>query len=47
MVRKVPGGYKVFSHKTGKPLSRSYKSEEEARKRLREIAYFKYKGKGA
>ena len=44
MIRKTGGGYKVVSH-TGKTLSRVYKSMSEAKKRLREIEYWKAKGK--
>ena len=43
MVRKVKGGYVVYSSK-GKRLSRVYKSKVEATKRLRQIEYFKHKG---
>ena len=42
MVRKVSGGWKVYSEK-GKPLSRTYKTKGEAQSRLREIDYFKNK----
>jgi len=42
VIRKSGGGYKVYSEK-GKPLSRSYKRIGEAKKRLREIEYFKHK----
>jgi len=38
MLRKVKGGYVVKSHKTGKRLSRAYKSKGEAAKRLRHSA---------
>ena len=44
MVRKVKGGYKVVS-KTGKSLSKVYKSKSAADKRLREIEFFKHKGR--
>jgi hypothetical protein len=44
MIKKVPGGYKVVSHK-GKTLSKVYKKRSEAENRLREIEYFKHKGK--
>jgi hypothetical protein len=43
MIKKVDGGYQVFSE-SGKPLSKAYKSEEEAKKRLQQIEYFKHKG---
>lgn len=45
MVRKTGSGFAVFSHKTGKKLSRIYKTKEGALQRLREIQYFKHKGK--
>lgn len=44
MIKKVTGGYKVFSEK-GKALSRVYKSKAEAAKRLGQIEYFKHRGK--
>ena len=43
-IRRVPGGWKVFS-KTGKPLSKVLKSKKAAKDRLREIEFFKRKGK--
>lgn len=42
MIRKVNNGYKVYSEK-GKPLSRVYKTKQEAQDRLRTIEYFKSK----
>lgn len=42
MVKKVSGGYKVYSEK-GKPLSRVYKTKAQAQNRLREIEYWKNK----
>jgi len=42
MIRKVNNGYKVYSEK-GKPLSRTYKTKQEAQKRLDQIDYFKSK----
>lgn len=42
MVRKVSGGWKVYSEK-GKPLSRTYPNKQAAQQRLREIDYFKNK----
>lgn len=42
MVRKVSGGWKVYSEK-GKPLSRTYSTKEQAQERLREIEYYKRK----
>jgi hypothetical protein len=43
MIRKVPGGYKVYSEK-GRPLSKVLKSMKAAKKRLAQIEYFKHKG---
>lgn len=43
MIRKVSGGYVIYSEK-GKKLSRKYKSRKEAEKRLAQIEYFKHKG---
>ena len=42
MIRKVSGGYKVYSEK-GKPLSKTYSTKEQAQNRLREIEYWKNK----
>lgn len=42
MIRKVSGGWKVYSEK-GKPLSRTYPTKQQAQQRLREIDYFKNK----
>ena len=42
MVRKVNGGYKVYSQ-TGKPLSKTYPTKQGAQKRLQQIEYFKNK----
>ena len=42
MVRKVKGGYKVYSSE-GKALSKVYKTRAEAIKRLRQIEWFKHK----
>ena len=44
MIRKVKGGYKVYSD-DGKALSKVYKTKGEAQKRLQQIEYFKHKGK--
>lgn len=42
MIRKSKGGgYEVRSKKTGKRLSRTGMSKEEAAKRIQEIEYFK------
>ncbi len=43
MVRKVKDGYAIFSHHTGKRLSRVYKTKIEAAKRLRQIEFFKHR----
>lgn len=40
MIRKVNNGYKVYSEK-GKPLSRTYKTKQEAQQRLNQIEMFK------
>ena len=42
MVRKTNSGYKVYS-KSGKPLSKSYPTKQQAQKRLQQIEYFKNK----
>jgi hypothetical protein len=42
MIKKVKGGYKVLSEKTGKNLGGPYKTREEAVKRLRQVEYFKH-----
>lgn len=43
MIRKSGKGYKVFSHKTGKPLSKRYSSRLGALRRLQQIRYFKHR----
>lgn len=43
-IRKTAKGYKVVSQ-SGKNLGGSYKSREEAEKRLQQVEYFKRKGK--
>jgi len=45
IVKKVPGGWAVFSHDGKKQLSRVYKDKKDAERRLREIEFFKKKGK--
>jgi len=40
MIKKVSGGYKVFSSK-GKNLGGPYKTKTEALKRLRQVEFFK------
>ena len=42
MIKKVKGGYQVLSTK-GKNLGGPYKTEEEAKKRLRQVEFFKHK----
>ena len=42
MIRKVSGGYKVYSEK-GKPLSKVYPTKTQAQNRLKEIHYFQNK----
>lgn len=44
MIRKVKGGYKVLSE-SGKSLGGPYKSKDEAKKRLRQVEYFKHRGR--
>ena len=41
MIKKVAGGYKVVSSK-GKNLGGPYKKMEEAKKRLRQVEFFKH-----
>jgi hypothetical protein len=42
MIKKVKGGYKVISEKSGKNLGGPYKTREEAEKRLRQVEFFKH-----
>lgn len=42
MIRKVSGGYKVYSEK-GKPLSKTYSTKAQAQARLRQVEMFKHK----
>ena len=44
MIRKVSGGYKVYSE-SGKPLSKIYATKTQAQKRLNQIDYFASKKK--
>jgi hypothetical protein len=41
MIKKVKGGYKVISER-GKNLGGPYKSKDEAKKRLRQVEFFKH-----
>jgi hypothetical protein len=41
MIKKAKGGYKVLSESTGKNLGGPYKTLEEAKKRLRQVEFFK------
>lgn len=42
MVKKVAGGWKVYSEK-GKPLSKTYHTKQGAQKRLAQVHYYKNK----
>ena len=42
MIRKVSGGYKVYSEK-GKPLSKTYPTKSQAQTRLSQIEFYKNK----
>lgn len=44
MIRKTKQGHQVLSE-SGKPLSKPNLTEEEAKKRLQQIEYFKHAGK--
>jgi len=41
MIKKVRGGYKVVSEKSGKNLGGPYKTKEQAKKRLAQVEFFK------
>lgn len=43
-IKKVKGGYEVKSEK-GRNLGGPYKAKQQAEKRLREVEYFKHRGK--
>ena len=45
MIKPVKGGFKVFSHKTGKALSKRYHSKLGALRRLAQIRYFKHRSR--
>jgi hypothetical protein len=42
MIKKVKGGYRVLSEK-GKNMGGPYKTLEEAKKRLRQVEFFKHR----
>jgi len=44
MIRKIKGKYVVLSEKTGRSFG-SYKTLTEAKGRLRQIEFFKHRGK--
>jgi hypothetical protein len=46
MIKKVSGGYRVLSEKTGKNLGGPYKTKKEAEKRLKQVEFFKHKKGG-
>ena len=43
VVRKVKGKWYVYSKRTGKRLSKGYRTKAAANKRLRQIEYFKHR----
>ncbi len=45
MIKKKKDGYHVLSEKTGKNLGGPYKTRAEALARLRQVEFFKHKGK--
>ena len=45
MIRKVKGGYKIYSE-SGKPLSKTLPTKSQAQKRLAQVERFKAKNKG-
>jgi hypothetical protein len=45
VIKKVKGGYQVVSEKTGKNLGGPYKTKEEAKKRLRQVEFFKHQSR--
>jgi hypothetical protein len=45
MIVKVKGVYKVISETTGRNLGGPYKTKEEAKKRLRQVEFFKRRKK--
>jgi len=45
MIKKLKSGYVVVSHDGKKRLGGPYKTRAAATKRLREVEYYKHKGK--
>jgi hypothetical protein len=45
MIVKKKDGYYVVSEKTGRNLGGPYKSKEKAKERLRQVEFFKHRGK--
>jgi hypothetical protein len=43
MIKKTSKGYKVVSEKTGRNLGGPYKTMAEAKKRLKQVEFFKRK----
>jgi hypothetical protein len=43
MIKKTSGGYKVVSETTGKNLGGPYKTRAAAKKRLRQVEFFKHR----
>ena len=43
MIKKVKGGYEVVSKTSGRNLGGPYKTLEEAKKRLRQVEFFKHR----
>lgn len=41
MIKKVKEGYKVVSEKSGKNLGGPYKTKDQAKKRLKQVEFFK------
>ena len=41
MIKKVKQGYKVVSEKSGKNLGGPYKTKDQAKKRLKQVEFFK------
>jgi hypothetical protein len=43
MIKKVAGGYKVFSENGKKTFGGPYKTKKEAEKRLKQVEFFKHR----